>query len=496
MKHYVLGLDQGTSGVAAILFDEQWCPVARGYREIRQIFPRDGFVEHDACHVWEVVCEAVAEALDKADATPEQVLCVGLDHEGESVMLWDRLTGRPLGNVIVWQDRRTAAAAEELAARHGERIRRITGLPVDSYFSALKLRWLLDNTPDADALLAEGRLLAGNLDAWMAWNMTGGRLHATDASTASRTMLFDLKRGSWSEELLDLFGIPAAILPTIYDSACAFAETDPAAFCGIKAPLSGMLNDQQAALFGQSCFTERSVKTTYGTGCFMLMNTGEKPIVSDNGLLPTVAWRLQENTTFALDGGVYIAGAATRWLRDGLGIITNVAETEEMALRAGSNGGVYFVPAFTGLASPYWDSYARGMMIGITGATTRDHIVRATLEATAYQVAELFDLMQQTTDSVIPFMRCDGGAADNHFLMQFQADILRVPVEVPTVTETTAMGAAFMAALGAGLYRSPAELAAFDKVARRYEPTMSPDERDSLLHDWKRAVERCREWAK
>ena len=495
MGKFYLGLDQGTTGVTAILFDESWRQVSRGYREIRQIYPHAGWVEHDAMDIWAAACRATQQAMDQAGAQGSDILCIGLDHEGESIMLWDKATGAPLCNTIVWQDRRTAQAADALAAAHGELIRQKTGLQVDSYFSALKLRWLLDNVPQAQPLLAQNRLAAGNMDAWLAWNITGGA-HVTDSSTASRTMLMNLQSCSWDEDVLALLDIPRAILPEIRDSASLFGHADPGRFCGISAPLSGMLNDQQAALFGQTCFDAGSVKTTYGTGCFMLMNTDAKPVTSPGGLVTTVGWRLGGKTTYALDGGVYISGAATQWLRDGLKIISSASETEPMARAAGSNGGVYFVPAFTGLAAPYWDSYARGMMIGITGGTRREHIVRATLESTAYQVSDLLHAMECDSGVKLHAMRCDGGAVVNGFLMQFQSDILGLPVHVPEIRDTTALGSAFMAALGAGFVGSTDELRTCWRLDRAYEPKMSADEREFLLSGWHRAVDRCRGWAK
>lgn len=493
MKYY-LGLDQGTTGVTAILFDEHWQQAGRGYREIRQIYPQPGWVEHDGIDVWESACEAVKLAMEAVGAAPSEILCIGLDHEGESVMLWDKVTGKPLYHAIVWQDRRTTEAAERLQESHGKFLRQRTGLEVDSYFSALKLRWLLDNAPEVKMMLEQGRLLAGNMDAWLAWNITGG-IHVTDPSTASRTMLMDIHRCAWDEEVLDLLEIPPQILPQIYDSASVFGFSDPDRFCGIRAPLSGLMNDQQAALFGQTCFDKGDVKTTYGTGCFMLMNTGEQPVLSANGLVTTVAWRMGAHPTYALDGGIYISGAATQWLRDGLKIISSASETETMARAAGDNGGVYFVPAFTGLAAPYWDSRARGLMVGITGGTTREQIVRATLESTAYQVYDLLQVMQRDSGTQIRAMRCDGGAVANEFLMQFQADVLGIPVHVPKITDTTALGAAFMAAIGNGFYRRAEELCSCWELDRCYEPKMSGDQREFLLNQWHRAIERAKNWA-
>ncbi len=494
MAKYFLGLDQGTTGVTAILFDEQWHQVSRGYRELKQIYPQPGWVEHDALDIWESACVSTQQALTAAGAAPSDILCVGLDHEGESAMLWDKETGEPLGNTIVWQDRRSAAEADALYESHGQMIRERTGLNVDSYFSALKIRWMLRNRQGAMELFRQGRLLCGTMDTWLAWKMTGGRAHVTDESTASRTMLLNLATGDWDQDILDLLEIPRSILPTISDSAHLFAHCDGQAYCGITAPLSGVVCDQQAALFGQTCFEKGTVKTTYGTGCFMQMNTGHSPILSPNGLLTTVGWRLDGKTTYALEGGIYISGAATQWLRDGLKIIEKASQTEAMATAIPNNGGVYFVPAFTGLAAPYWDSYARGTLVGITAATGREHIVRATLESTAYQVADLVDIMQKDCATPITAMRCDGGAVANGFLMQFQSDILNIPVHVPEITDTTALGAAFLAALGAGYATSTEELRNSWRLRKVYEPKMTADERAYLLSRWHKAVERARNW--
>ena len=489
MKRYILGVDQGTSGVSALLFDEAWQPCAHGYHEIRQIYPQSGWVEHDAEDIWDAVCHAVKQALDESGISPSQIAAVGLDHEGESAMLWDKMTGRPLSNTIVWQDRRTDAMAEAYAAEYGELVRERSGLTVDSYFSALKLRWLLSQTE-----VPTERILAGNMDAWLLWKMTNGAAHCTDLSTASRTMLLNLKAEAWDEELCGIFGIPREILPTICDSASIFGTTDPAAFCGIAAPVCGVINDQQAALFGQACFAPGMMKTTYGTGAFLLMNTGDSPILSSRGLVTTVGWRVHGKTAYALDGGVHTAGAATRWLRDGLGIIRSAQETEAMARSVKSSDGVYFVPAFSGLAAPYCDPRARGTMLGITSGTAKEHIVRATLESTAYQVYDLVRLTEAEAHLPITVMRCDGGAVTNSFLMQFQADLLGIPLQIPTVVETTSLGTAFLAAIGCGIHGNIEELTPFLTIDRCYEPQMSNDERESLLHGWHRAVERAQYW--
>lgn len=494
-KKYYLGIDQGTTGVTAILFDRRWNQVSRGYCEEKQFYPNAGWVEHDPEDVWQCVLRSVLSAMEQAGATGNDIICVGLDHEGESVAIWDEQTGKALYNSLVWQDRRTAAYCDTIRSKYGKIIKEKTHLPVDSYFSATKLQWLLKHVPSVSELLQKKRLRAGNMDAWMLWKMSGGAVHCTDGSTASRTMLYNVQKQCWDDELLEIFGIPKEILPTICDSNLLFGWTNPASFLGISAPISGVLNDQQAALLGQACTMPGKVKTTYGTGCFMFMNTGERIVDSPNGILPTVAWLVDGKATYALDGGVYISGAATQWLRDGLQIIESAADTDAIASSINDTNGLFFVPAFTGLAAPYWDSYARGMMIGITGSTTREDIVRATLESTAYQVKDLLDVMEKDTRSSIPLMRCDGGASNNQFLMQFQADILGIPVEVPVVKETTALGAAFMAALGIGEFDSLDDVKYTWKLERQYEPSLSDDKRESMLHEWHRAVERSRNWA-
>ena len=388
-----------------------------------------------------------------------------------------------------------ARYADELTKEHGEIIREKTGLMADSYFSGPKIKWIIDNVDGVKEKIQEGRILAGTLDTWLIWKMTHGRVHVTDCSTASRTMMLNIHTGKWDEEILDILGISKSILPEICDSSMMYGKTDPLDFLGASIPISGSVVDQQAALFGQACFRSGTIKCTYGTGCFMLMNTGDKAVYSKNGLLTTVAWKLNNKMTFALDGGIYITGAATQWLRDGIKIIKNAAETEEMAYSVKNNGGVYFVPAFSGLAAPHWDSYARGTIVGITGGTTREHIVRATLEATAYQVKDNLDVMNMDSDMPITIMRADGGATANNFLMQFQADLLGIPVDVPVIQDTTALGAAQLAALGIGEFDSIEQLEGNWKLAKRYEPKMSVDERESLLYNWHRAVERAKNWS-
>ena len=493
MKQYYLGIDNGTTGTTALLLDENWQQVGRGYRELTSRYPQNGWVEQDAEEIWDSVLSAVADACREAGADPAQIRCLGLDNVGETVVLWDKITGKPVCPAIVWQDRRTAHLCDEISEEWGGFVRERAGTRIDAYFSATKIRWAIDNVPGVKEGVADGRILAGTMDAWLFWKMTGGKLFATDPSTASRTLLMNLRTGQWDDGLLDLFGVPEKILPEIRDSAGLFGYTDADCFLGVRIPIAGGIVDQQSALFGQACFTPGSAKCTYGTGCFLLMNTGSEPAVSEHGLLPTVAWQLNGQMNYALDGGVYVAGAATQWLRDKLQIIDSAAQTEQMALAAGSNGGVYFVPAFSGLAAPHWDSYARGTLLGVTGGTTREHIVRAALEATAYQVKDILDAMNADSGLPVQRLRADGGASANRFLMQFQADLLNVPLDVPEIAETTALGAAHLAALGMG-ETDLAQIAANWRLARTYEPKMKEDERASLMHRWHRAVERAKHW--
>ncbi len=488
MSKYFLGIDQGTTGVTAMLFDKRFAPVSRGYREIAQFYPQNGWVEHDPENIWQAVKVAVSEAMKNASAVPNDILAIGIDHEGESAMLWDKESGLPVYPAVVWQDKRTSARAEELEAECGDLFRQKTALSPDSYFSATKIEWILKNIPES----RHG--IVGNMDAWILYKMTGGKEHKTDASTASRTMLYNIKSGAWDEELCDIFGIDVGILPEIGDSARIFGISDPDAFLGIRAPIGAMLCDQQAALLGQGCVKKGMLKTTYGTGCFMLMNTGDEPVYSENGLVTTVAWQINGKRTFALDGGVYDAGTAVQWLRDGLGIIDSASECASLALSVKDNGGVYFVPAFSGLGAPHHDPYARGMMIGLTRGTTRAHIVRAADEAMAYQIADLVKLMEKDTASPITLMRCDGGAVRDKFLMQFQSDMLNIPIEIPDCTEATVRGSAFAAAVGIGMANIDDAESLF-AVKTRYLPAMTDTDRARLQKDWHRAVERAKKWA-
>jgi len=493
-KRYYLGIDQGTTGTTALIFNEDWDICGKGYAEHTQFYPQPGWVEHDPKEIWEKVKESVAIALDKAGLKAPDLRAIGIDNQGETCMVWDKNTGEPIYNAIVWQDRRTAKISDKLKEDHGDVITQKTGVPVDAYFSALKIKWILDNVENAWIKSEKGELLAGTLDTWLIWKMTSGEVFMTDPSTASRTMLYNLHKKQWDDEIIEIIGIPKSILPDIKESAGIFGYTSPVEFFNAKIPIAGSVMDQAAALFGQACFDVGTVKTTYSTGCFMLMNTGNKPVISRNGLITTVGWGIGENFSYALDGGVYITGAAIQWLRDGLGIINNADETEALAKSVPDTGGLFFVPAFTGLAAPYWDQYARGMMIGITGGTTRAHIVRATLEAIAFQVAENLEVMQQDSGMSIEVMRVDGGAVVNQFLMQFQADVLGIPVDVPVINETTALGAAYLSALGVGDFNSFDAISRKWKLSKRYIPSIGDDERKSLMEQWKKAVMRSKSW--
>ncbi len=495
-KKFFIGLDQGTTGTTSLLLDDEWNVVSQGYKEHTMIYPQPGWVEQDP---WEMLSAALGSfsmALKNANINTRQIASIGLSNQGESCIIWNRKTGKPVYNIIVWQDKRTSAYADALAQQAGDMILEKTGLIVDAYFSATKLKWIIDNVPSVAEQMENHELLAGTLDSWLIWNLTGGRIHITDYSTASRTMLFNIHTGQWDDEILSLLGIPKNILPEICDSAMVYGHTDPNVFFGVSIPVSGSVTDQQAALFGQNCYAPGSTKTTYGTGCFMLMNTGDKLVKSANGLLTTVAWKLEDRMTFALDGGIYIAGAAIQWLRDKLNFFSNNSETETMSQAVESNGGVFFVPAFTGLAAPYWDQYARGMIIGLTGGTTKKHIVRATLESIAYQVKDCLDAMESDTGIPVTIMNVDGGMVNNRFLMQFQADILNIPINVPSITESTALGAAYLGAFGIGEFTCPDEIDGLQSLACCYEPNMSDDHRQTLLHLWHEAVKRSIGWNK
>jgi glycerol kinase len=495
---YILAIDQGTTGTKAIVFDHEGLIRGQAYSEFTQYYPQPGWVEHDAEEIWSVSIKLVAEALEKACVRARELKAIGITNQRETVVVWDRETGVPVANAIVWQDRRTAAICDELKAGGLESvIRHKTGLVVDPYFSATKLKWLLDHSTHLRVRAERGELAFGTIDTWLVWKLTGGRVHVTDYSNASRTLIYNIRELCWDEELLRIFDIPESMLPAVKPSAEVYGATDASVFFGAEIPVAGIAGDQQAALFGQACYGAGLAKNTYGTGSFLLMNTGPHPVESHAGLLTTIAWGVKdEPVEYALEGAIFITGAAVQWLRDGLGIIADAAETESLAQSIDSNDGVYFVPALAGLGAPHWDAYARGSLQGITRGTTRAHIARATLESICYQTRDVVEAMERDAGIALKEVRVDGGAVRNNFLMQFQADILGVPIVVPLITETTSLGAAYLAGLAVGFWQSRDELASRWKIERRYEPLISVDERERLHRRWLKAVERAKDWAR
>jgi glycerol kinase len=489
---YILALDQGTTSSRAILFDHRGAIISIAQQEFRQIFPQPGWVEHDAREIWATQSNVAAEAVNKARLTANDIAAIGITNQRETTLVWDRQTGKPIANAIVWQDRRTAPMCDRLKARGlATTIRRKTGLVIDAYFSGTKLHWLLNNVPGAKARARAGDLAFGTIDSWLIWNLTGGREHVTDPSNASRTMLFNIHTGDWDNDLLKLFGVPRSVLPEVRSSSEVYGETN---LLGSPIPIAGIAGDQQAALFGQICTRPGMVKNTYGTGCFMLMQTGTKPMPSRNNLLTTVAWRIGDRTHYALEGSIFIAGAVVQWLRDGLGIIQSSSEVEALASQAPDNGGVYVVPAFAGLGAPHWDQYARGTIVGLTRGSTRAHIARAALEGIAYQVADVLRAMESDAKIRLKELRVDGGACANNLLMQFQADLLGVPVVRPRVSETTALGAAYLAGLAVGFWKDQNEIAAQWQTDRRFVPAMKAPVRKNLVLGWNKALGRARNW--
>ena len=494
----VLSIDQGTTGTTALVFDETCRVRGRGYSEFTQNYPRPGWVEHDAEEIWTVSLGAVRDALSEAGADARELRAVGVTNQRETVVAWERKTGRPLARAIVWQDRRTAARCDELKARGLEAsVRARTGLVLDPYFSGTKFEWMLENVEGLRERAARGEVAFGTIDSWLVWKLTGGRVHSTDVSNASRTLLFDINKLCWDEELLALFGVPKRALPAVAPSSFILGETEPSDFFGARVPVAGVAGDQQAALFGQGCYEPGMVKNTYGTGSFLLANTGRAPVPSGAGLLTTVAWQIGgERAEYALEGSIFITGAAIQWLRDGLQIISRADETEALARSLTSNEGVYFVPALAGLGAPHWDAYARGAIVGMTRGTTRAHFARAALESICYQTRDVVAAMERDSGVRLKEVRVDGGAVCNSFLMQFQSDILGVPIVVPEVTETTAAGAAYLAGLAVGFWQDRAEIASRWRAARRYEPQMGETERERLHRRWLSAVERAKQWEK
>jgi glycerol kinase len=491
----ILAIDQGTSGTTILVFNAEGQPIGRAYSEFQQHYPCPGWVEHDAAEIWNSTLSLIDMALQDAETTPSRIAAIGVTNQRETVVLWERASGRPVSNAIVWQDRRTAAYCDDLKAQGREHeIRARTGLLLDPYFSATKLKWLLDQ--ESGLRERAGELAAGTMDSWLIWNLTGGAAHVTDVSNASRTLLYNIHEKAWDPHLLALFDIPDVLLPDIGPSSGIVGHTADDLLDGARVPIAGIAGDQQAALFGQACYAPGLAKNTYGTGSFLMLNTGREPIASQNGLLTTMAWQLTGDApSYALEGSIFVTGAAVQWLRDGLQIIDSASDTEAMARSVQSTDGVYFVPALTGLGAPHWDPYARGAIVGLTRGTSREQIVRATLESICYQVRDVLVAMQADAGILLKELRADGGAAGNAFLMQFQADMLGVPVEVPVVRETSALGAAYLAGLAIGVWGNIEDIAAQWQLDTRYEPLMSDVEADALHARWLEAVERSRGWA-
>jgi glycerol kinase len=496
---YILALDQGTTSSRAIVFDARGEIVSIAQREFKQYFPAPGWVEHDANEIWSTQLAVAQEALQFAKLKSSDVAALGITNQRETVVVWDRATGEPIHNAIVWQDRRTAAVCDELRADDRELMIRLkTGLRLDPYFSATKIAWILQHVAGANHAAKAGRLACGTIDSWLVWKLTSGRLHVTDASNASRTLLMDIRTGEWDDELLDCFGVPRTILPEIRSSSEVYSEvsvevSDGAGLDGIK--IAGIAGDQQAALFGQTCYTAGMAKNTYGTGCFMLMNTADRPVESRHHLLTTVAWKLGSTIEYALEGSVFVGGAVVSWLRDGLGIIKSSAEIQPLADTVPDSDGVVLVPAFTGLGAPHWDPYARGTIIGITRGTKAAHIARAALDSIAFQVADLAEAMRSDAGGSLVELRVDGGASVNDTLLQLQADFLQLPVVRPKVTETTALGAAYLAGLATGVWKDRGAVADHWQIDRRFEPKMPADRAAKLRARWSEAVERSKHWA-
>lgn len=491
---YVLAIDQGTTGTKVIIFDHAAQIKTRVYSEFTQHYPRAGWVEHDANEIWQSCVELVGQALNESKISASEIKAIGITNQRETVVLWDKKTGEPVHHAIVWQDRRTAQICDELKANgFEETFRQKTGLVLDPYFSGTKIKWLLDNVEGLRERANKNEIAFGTVDSWLIWKLTNGAAHVTDHSNASRTLCFNINTLCWDDELLAILNLPSDIFPSVKPSSHIYGETN---LFGEPIPVCGNAGDQQAALFGQACYEAGQAKNTYGTGSFILMNTGTKAVQSNEGLLTTIAWGINEKIEYALEGSVFITGAAVQWLRDGLGIIDDAKETELLAKSLDSNDGVYFVTALAGLGAPHWDAYARGTLVGLTRATTRSHIARATLESICYQSRDVFDAIERDSGITLKDLRVDGGAVGNNFLMQFQSDILGVPVEVPAITETTSLGAAYLAGLAVGFWSSREELNEKWQMEKRFEPQMNEEKRSRLHSRWLRAVEHAKGWAR
>ena len=496
MKKYVMAIDAGTTSNRAILFNKKGEPVSVAQKEFPQIFPQPGWVEHDATQIWSTQLGVCVEAMSKVGADAGDIAAIGITNQRETTIVWDKKTGEPVCNAIVWQCRRTSEYCEQLTEEGlADMIREKTGLMIDAYFSATKLRWILENVPGVRQRAEAGELLFGTVETFLIWKLTKGRVHITDYSNASRTMLFNINKLEWDDEILEKLNIPKCMLPQVRPNSEVYAQTDESFFGG-GIPIAGAAGDQQAALFGQTCFKKGEAKNTYGTGCFLLMNTGDRPIRSDNGLVTTIAWGIDGKVTYALEGSIFVAGAAIQWLRDEMGLIESAADSEQMALKVPDTNGCYVVPAFTGLGAPYWDQYARGVIVGLTRGVNRYHIVRATLESIAYSTYEVLDAMEADSGIKLESLRVDGGASANDFLMQQQADIANAPVQRPVCIESTALGAAYLAGLATGFWKDRDDILANCSIDRVFTPSISDAERKERLEGWRKAVSRTNDWAR
>lgn len=496
-KKYIVALDQGTTSSRAIIFNHKGEIIQIAQKEFRQIYPKPGWVEHDPMEIWGTQSGVLREALETASIRPQEVAAIGIANQRETTIVWDRKTGKPIYNAIVWQCRRTANICSRLEARGlKDYIKENTGLIIDAYFSGTKIKWILDNVKGAREKAERGDLLFGNVDTWLIWNLTRGKLHITDYSNASRTMIYNIKKLKWDENILKELNIPLSMLPEVRPSSEIYGYTDPYTLARAEIPISGIAGDQQAALFGQGCFNSGMAKNTYGTGCFMLMNTGEELVSSENGLLTTIAWGIDGRVKYALEGSIFVAGAIVQWLRDELHLIVEAEDSEYFALKEKDNNGVYLVPAFVGLGAPHWDMYARGTIVGLTRGANKNHIIRAALESIAYQTRDVLEVMEKDSKIGLKEVKVDGGAVRNNFLMQFQADILGVPVYRPKITETTALGAAYLAGLAVGFWNDKDEISKIWHVDKEFKPSMGREEKERLYRGWKKAVERSKNWAK
>lgn len=493
MKKYILAIDQGTTSTRAIIFDKRGKVIDMAQQEIENYFPQPGWVEQDANEIWLSMLSVLSQLFINSKVKPEEIDSIGLTNQRETTIIWDKETGIPIYRAIVWQSRQTSDICDNLIELGYEKlVRNKTGLPIDAYFSATKIRWILDNVPNAQQKADNGDLLFGTIDTWLLWNLSKNKKHVTDYSNASRTMIYNIYDLTWDQELLNILNIPKNMLPEVCCSSHFFDTTNPSHFFGLEVPLAGIAGDQQAALFGQTCFETGMMKNTYGTGCFMLLNTGAKPVISHHGLITTIAWGLDGNITYALEGSIFVAGSAVQWLRDSLKIIDDASESELYASKVVDNGGVYLVPAFVGLGSPYWDMDAKGAMFGLTRGTSKEHIIRATLESIGYQTKDIVEVMKQESMIDLKLLKVDGGATNNGLLMQFQSDILNVNIDVPTIKETTALGAAYLAGLATGYYKSLDDIKDNWLLAQKYTPKMVHSVREENYSNWKKAIKATR----